>query len=171
MINHEVTLVEPTLDLKSELLSMAEEYQSAGEDRYYAVIENSTTFISNLQLYSKGIDLPPGFVPTSTFFLVINNRIVGRSSLRHQLTAELANEGGNIGYDIRPSERRKGYGTLLLKLMLDNARRIGLGRVLVTCNVDNLASARIIEKNGGKLYGQSISSRTGKTVSQYWIEL
>ena len=171
MITHEVALVEPSLDLKSELLSMAQEYQSAGDSRYQAVIENVTAFIRSLRLYSKGIELPSGFVPTTTFFLLSNNRIVGRSSLRHRLTAELANEGGHIGYDIRPSERMKGYGNLILKLMLNKARSVGLDSVLVTCNVDNVASARIIQKNGGKLHGQSISNRTSKVVSQYWIEL
>ena len=171
MITPEVALVEPSLDLKSQLLSMAEEYQSVGDNRYQAVIENVTAFIRSLRLYSKGIELPSGFVPTTTFFLLSNNRIVGRSSLRHRLTAELANEGGHIGYDIRPSERMKGYGNLILKLMLNKARSIGLNRVLVTCDVDNVASARIIQKNGGKLYGQSISNKTGKVVSQYWIEL
>jgi predicted acetyltransferase len=171
MINEQVALVEPSPDLMSELLSMAEEYQSASDNRYQAVIEDSAAFIRKLELYSKGIDLPSGFVSTTTFFLLSNNRIIGRSSLRHRLTAELANEGGHIGYDIRPSERRKGYGTLILKLMLNNARSMGLDRVLVTCDVDNVASARIIQKNGGKLHGQSISKRTAKAVSQYWIEL
>jgi len=171
MINREVTLVEPSLDLKSELLSMAEEYQTRGDDRYQAVIQDPTAFIRTLELYSKGIDLPLGFVPTTTFFLLSNNRIMGRSSLRHRLTAELVNEGGHIGYDIRPSERMKGYGNLILKLMLDKARSIGLDRVLVTCDVDNVASASIIRKNGGKLHGQSISNRTGKIVLQHWIEL
>ena len=110
-------------------------------------------------------------MPENTFWLVLNSRILGRSKLRHWLTPELEHEGGHIGYDIRPSERRKGYGTLILELTLKRAKSLGFGRVLLTCDTDNVASARIIEKNGGKHSGQAVSNRSGKPISQYWIEL
>jgi predicted acetyltransferase len=99
-----------------------------------------------------------GFVPYHTFWLVQDEtRILGELRLRHRLTEMLAIEGGHIGYNIRPSERRKGYGTLQLRLGLEKARGLRLTRVLVTCDDDNLPSAKIIETNGGVLSGRSIS--------------
>ena len=108
----------------------------------------------------------------TTYWLVKDNEIVlGESRLRHRLTPALENEGGHIGYAIRPRQRRKGYGTCILRLTLEKARDMGLDRVLVTCDTDNLASARIIEKNGGALAGYGISPQSGIQVSQYWIDL
>jgi predicted acetyltransferase len=96
---------------------------------------------------------------------------VGASRLRHALTPALEDIGGHIGYDIRPTERRKGYGTRLLALMLHKAKALGLARVFLTCDTENVASAKIIEKNGGVLASQSVSPRAGVLVSRYWIEL
>ena len=97
--------------------------------------------------------------------------ILGNSSLRHWLVPVLEDVGGHIGYTIHPQERRKGYGTLILRLSLEKARERGMQRVLFTCDTDNIGSARIIVKNGGVLASQGWSVRTGKQVSRYWIEL
>src|SRR5918912_3201075 len=158
-------LIEPTLAMKSELLEMALEYRAAGDDRYREAIENVNAFICRLQDYARGLNLPPGHVRTNYYWLVDGGKMIGRSGIRHHLTPRLENEGGNIGYDIRPSERLKGYGTLILKLTLNEARQLGLTRVLLTCDADNTASARIIEKNGGKFVGQEISKGFGKLIS------
>lgn len=164
-------LIEATEELAGELLSVAREYQAAGDEHYKSALEDFPAYFRHLMHDAEGVNLPPGRVRASTFWLVAGNRIIGRSSLRHDLTAELLYEGGHIGYDIRPTERRKGYGTLLLKLTLERARGLGLKRVFITCDADNLASAKVIERNGGRRQGQVTSDRTGKMISQYWIEL
>jgi predicted acetyltransferase len=110
-------------------------------------------------------------VPSTLYWLQRDGRILGQASLRPRLNENLRLEGGNIGYNIRPTERQKGYGTLILKLMLDEARQLRLEKVLITCDADNLGSARIIEKNGGVLEGQGISKISGKLVNRYWIEI
>lgn len=171
MSRQDIGLIEPTEELAAELLSMAREYQSAGDDRYESALEDLPAYFRSLLIYAEGINLPPGLVRSSTFWLVSGRRLIGRSSLRHQLTAELEHEGGHIGYDIRPSERGRGYGTLILKLTLGRATDIGLRRVFITCDTDNAASAKVIEKNGGRLQGQVVSKRSGKMISQYWVEL
>lgn len=171
MEHEDAKLIEPTLLWKSELLEMALEYKASGDDRYFEAIEDVDGFIQRSIDYARGLNLKPGRVPVSFYWLVRERTIIGRSGLRHRLTPSLEIEGGHIGYDIRPSERCKGYGTLILKLMLVKAREFGLSRVLVTCDTDNFASARIIEKNGGIFSGQGISEWTGKQVSRYWIEL
>lgn len=168
---NEARLVEPSYELRSELLAMAEEYAAAGDERYREVIEDFAGYMRGLARYAAGVDLPEGHVPNSTFFLVHEGKIVGRSALRHQLTPTLEHEGGHIGYDIRPNARRRGYGTLILALTLESARSLGLARALLTCDTDNTASARIIEVNGGALAARVVSNRTGKLISQYWIEL
>lgn len=111
-------------------------------------------------------------MPESTHWLVRDGTtFVGFSRLRHRLAPALEHHGGHVGYAIRPSERGKGYGTRILALTLNKAREMGLDRVLVTCDTDNLASVRVIEANGGVLQNQSVSNRSGKMISRYWISL
>jgi predicted acetyltransferase len=83
----------------------------------------------------------------------------------------LERNGGHIDYGIRPKERNKGFGTLILKLTLEKARQIGLKRVLLTCDDDNLASARVIEKNGGILQDKILNEGHKVPTRRYWIDL
>jgi predicted acetyltransferase len=169
--NPRPTLVTLTEELRPEFFVMAEDYLAAGEDRYRPALDDFEAFVRSLREGERGVGLSPGHVPYSTFWLSAGRRLLGRATLRHHLTPGLEHEGGHIGYEVRPSERGKGYGTLLLKLTLEKAREMGLRRVMLTCDTDNAASARIIEKNGGRLEGQAISKRSGKPISRYWIEL
>jgi predicted acetyltransferase len=91
--------------------------------------------------------------------------------LRHELNERLLQMGGHIGYEIRPSRRRQGYGKLILKYGLEQAKAFGLERVLLTCDEDNLGSRKIIESNGGRL--EKIIEVEGwpEQVCRYWIYL
>lgn len=171
MIRQNINLIEPTADLEIEFLTMAKEFQAAGDERYKSALENFFAYLEQASKYSLGIDLKPDFVPQSEFWLIDDGKIVARSKLRHRLTPALEREGGHIGYEVRPSERQKGYGTLILELTLEKAKNLGLKKVLVTCDTENTGSAKIIEKNRGKLVGYEISDRSGKQISRYWIEL
>ena len=169
-------LVKPAVGFRAGILSMVKDYVSVGEDRYQNVLElvqnDFSAYIRRLEDRSKGSGFGSGFVPETNFWLVRGGSyIVGTSRLRLELTPATSREGGHISYDIRPSQRRKGYGTLQLALVLVKAREAGLSRALVTCDTDNIASARVIQKNGGVLAGQTVSHFTGKRVSQYWIDL
>jgi predicted acetyltransferase len=169
-------LVDPAVEFRGAMLSLMEEFTAAGEDRYKHVLgwarDNFAAYVRRLEDMARGMGLPPGQAPQTTFWLVRDRTfILGTTRLRHHLTPALRQEGGHIGYNIRPLQRGKGYGTRQLALTLEKARRMALSRVLVTCNTDNLASARVIEKNGGQLAGYGISPITGKQVSRYWIEL
>lgn len=172
MNNHNhLSLIELSHEWRREFVSMAGEYRAEGDERYRDVLEDFDAYLQRVQMEARGVGLPTGRVASDTFCLVWSHRIIGRSRLRHRLTPDLEHEGGHIGYDIRPSERRKGYGTRLLALTLERASARGLRRVLLTCDADNIASARIIEKNGGTLDDQAISLRSGNLISRYWIEL
>ena len=121
----------------------------------------------------KGINLPEGWVPCSTYWLVDNDEFIGQLAIRHRLTENLRNYAGHIGYVIRYSKWNKGYGTLMLKLGLKKAKELGIDKVLITCNDDNYGSARVIEKNGGILEDKVKNVIDGKEVisRRYWIEL
>ena len=121
--------------------------------------------------WSAGRNLPEGFVPDTYYLLVRGGRILGVIRIRHRLTDKLRVRGGHIGYDIRPSERRKGYGTRMLAMALAEARRIGLDRVMVTCDRGNVASRRVILANGGVFESEGFDPASGEMVHRYWIEL
>jgi predicted acetyltransferase len=92
---------------------------------------------------------PRGFVPSTTLWFVEDERYLGRVAIRHRLTAHLLEGGGHIGYDVRPSARRHGHATAMLRAALPVARGLGIASALVTCDVTNAASRRVIEANGG----------------------
>jgi predicted acetyltransferase len=172
MQNETPTLIEPTLILRDDFYALAEEFLAEGDQRYGEAIADFEGFVQLCSDEAVGSNLAPGRVPQSTFWLVHDGqRILGCSRLRHTLNAFLEEEGGHIGYDVRPSERRRGYGTLLLRLTLDKARDLGLKRVLITADTPNIASWRIIEKNGGVLQSEELSLHTGELLRKYWIKL
>ena len=95
---------------------------------------------------------------------------IGEVTIRHRLNDALLRRGGHIGYGIRYSEWNRGYGTRLLALALEKAKERQLSPVLLTCNDDNLASARVIEKSGFTLADKVVNTNNGKTVlsRRYW---
>lgn len=96
----------------------------------------------------------PGWVPCTTLWHVDGEEYLGRLALRHRLTPHLRERGGHIGYDVRRSARRQGHATAMLRAALPVAAGLGIDTALVTCDVDNVASRRVIERNGGVLEDQ-----------------
>lgn len=162
-------LIEPTDDMKIAFSYMVEDYKQVQELRYQETFE---AYMDKVERYSKGENLKTGHVPSITFWLIDDNEmILGVSRLRQYLVSHLEKEGGHIGYDVPPSLRRKGYGSMLLKLTLRRAKELGMDKVLVTCDRDNIGSSKVIENNGGKLENEVISDSSGKKILRYWIEL
>ncbi len=106
---------------------------------------------------------PEGFVPDTELWWVEGEEFLGRVGVRHRLTPMLLEIGGHIGYDVRPSARRRGHATEMLRHALAVARELGIDPALVTCDVDNIGSRAVIERNGGVLEDQ----RAGKL--RYWV--
>ena len=94
---------------------------------------------------------PAGYVPDTLLWFADGTEWLGRLSIRHRLNEMLLEVGGHIGYDVRPSARRRGHGTEMLRQALPMARRLGIDPALVTCDVDNIGSRKVIEGNGGRL--------------------
>lgn len=113
----------------------------------------------------------PGLVPDSVFFCLDEERdiFVGAVNIRHSLNEHLLLNGGHIGDGVLPSERRKGIATAMIGLTLEECRKLGLDRVLMVCDRDNVASAKSILKNGGVLENEIVVD--GVTEQRYWIEL
>lgn len=167
-------LIKPTIELKQEYLEMLEEWKQSGEKIIPGVLnEDATDFqamISRIEGYSQGIGLKETWVQNSTYWFVRDdNKIIGAINIRHRLNDYLKNIGGHIGYGIRPNERRKGYATEMLGKALDIVSEMGIKSILITCDKDNIASAKTIIKNGGDLHSED--SDNGIVFQRYWIDL
>jgi len=171
-------LVEPAYAHRKAFLATVADYQASGENRYQPLLQVFRTdfrgYVRHLRRMARGVDLRPGWVPYTVFWSTKPGLplIVGELHIRHWLIPALEKEGGHIGYTIAPSMRGKGYGTQQLALGLEKAHAlVDLDRVLVTCDTDNVASARVIQKNGGVFENEVISDVSGKPISRYWIDL
>jgi predicted acetyltransferase len=131
-----------------------------------ALIEKSMT------LSDTTITPPKGAVHNDLYWIVDGGEVVGFLSFRHELNDYLRHVGGHIGYSVRESRRRQGHASAALRLGLDRAREIGLDRVLITCDDDNVASSRTIEGAGGVLQDVTDQSERGHAMlRRYWIAL
>lgn len=139
----------------------------------YGFTEPSLDIFDKFEKYRKGIDLKPGRVPSSYYWLVDEDSFIGEVSIRHYLTDELNNYGGNIGYGIRLTKQKQGYGTLILKFALEEAKALGLAKVLITCNDDNYGSIKVIENNGGILENKVVNQKDNMEIvtRRYWIDI
>jgi predicted acetyltransferase len=127
-------------------------------------------YLELLEAQARGERLPPGYVPATFLFAFVGTRIVGRVSIRHTLTPDLERCGGHIGYAVVPEFRRQGCATAMLAQAVVIARdRLGLSRVLVTCDDDNVGSIRVIEKNGGVLENVVAVPGGAAPKRRYWI--
>lgn len=171
----QLQLIKPTIKLKDEYLSFYQEWVDSGEDMVPWVIQrdpsNFEEMLQFIQDHENGINLPEGWGPDSTFWLINeNNRVLGAVNIRHRLTEFLLYQGGHIGYGIRPSERRKGYATKILALSLEKAKELGITKALVVCDETNEASYKVIIKNGGEPDTDFVED-DGNVIKRLWINL
>ena len=106
---------------------------------------------------------PEGYVPDTELWWGEGDEFLGRIGIRHRLTPALLEMGGHVGYDVRPSARRRGHATEMLRQALGVAQGLGIDPALITCDVGNVGSRAVIERNGGALEDE----RGGKL--RFWV--
>lgn len=163
------------MELQAEYLSFYQEWKKNGEAMVpWVISKDPTNFQEMLQFLiaeQKGENLPEHRAPSSTFWLINENKsVIGAVNIRHRLTEQLLQNGGHIGYGIRPSERQKGYATKLLALSLEKAKQLGIRKALVVCNKSNIGSEKTILNNGGVSDSDYIDEH-GNIIKRYWINI
>lgn len=169
-------LSKPLNIYKDSYMAALEEFQREGLNLIYdksELCKDFDKFINELINLEKKPDIVKGHVKESIYWLIDGEKFIGRISIRHTLNAYLSKYDGNIGFEIRPSERKNGYGNIILSLGLKEAKNIGLKEVFIMCNNLNLASKKIIEKNNGILVDKYILIIEGKHqyIRKYKIDL
>jgi len=183
-------LEKPQMAYHKAFIEALKDLQALEHDRYYveksldvkklAQKENFAAYLKDLAQQEAGINLAPKRVAQTVYWLMekqADGQIVclGRVTIRHQLTEYLRRIGGHVGYVIRPSARRQGYGSKLLALSLEKIKQgqpsLDENRVLLTCDETNLGSKKIIEKNNGILTATNEQEPPLPKKLLYWIEL
>ncbi|MCX6498118.1 MAG: GNAT family N-acetyltransferase [Arthrobacter sp.] len=167
-------LIAPDVSYRSSWLEGSAEFNGAhrdgggAEDWSLEELKDASSFRRFVEFLNNDA-LPesprkPGYVPCTYLWIVDGDTFLGSLAIRHELNDFLLNEGGHIGYSIRPSARRRGHAAKALANALPVARKLGIPRVLITCDENNAGSRATIERNGG-IYEDS---RNGKR--RYWVD-
>ncbi len=152
-----------------------DEYVNNGVKTYHFDNARAYDVFEKFERFRRGENLNPGIVGADFYWLVDDHKdyFVGEISIRHRLNNALEKRGGHIGYGIRVSEWNKGFGTFILKLGFEKAKARGLSKLMITCNDDNIGSARVMEKNGMILQDKIENIVDGKQIitRRYTIDL
>ena len=165
-------LVKASEDYRCQITEMLDEWTATGEKLVPYAIRMMD--YHDFERYCDAIELKEprdGFVPTSTFFCLDEERniMVGAVNIRHYLNESLLLNGGHIGDGVRPSERRKGVATAMIGLALEECKKLGMKKVLMVCNKENIGSAKSIINNGGILENEV--DVDGTVEQRYWITI
>ncbi len=176
-------LREVTKQDKEKIIEMYDEYMMSelipGIDRFEGIRDfekieklSFNDWIDDLEKNKYEKNLPESYSP-HTLYLAINdnNKIVGAIGIRWKQVPVLMVFGGLIGYSVRPSQRGKGYASEMLKLALDKFKNTNIENILITCKDFNIASKKVIEKNGGIFENTYSNDDDGYTYLRYWIKI
>ena len=166
-----VALVLPDPDYERSYSAYIDEL--GDEERYPFPLDfehaDFTALLQRLDDLASGANVPEGFVPSSTFWLVDGDELIGVSNLRHTLNEKIRHCGGHIGLGIRPSHRGKGLGNVLMALTIEEARKRGMGALHIHCHKDNKASVRMIISNHGVLHSEIEEGEPPVTIQRYVV--
>ncbi len=150
-----ITLRRPVKDYETEAIAFKQEFIDNGEktingSELLDQMESYDDWLKSVQDNASSDTVNPSWVVTDTYFAFDeNDRIIGIIDLRHELN-DFLKDFGNSGYSVRPTERRKGYATQMLRLILERAHQIGMEKIQLSVERSNEASVKTILKNGGK---------------------
>lgn len=164
-------LLKPQKKLVLSYLNFIDEMRNAGEkiweENTIKPNESADQFVDRLLRLEK--NAPPGMMNETQYWATKNGKVVGRIALRHALNENLKEFGGHIGYEVRPSSRKQGVATEMLRLLLETKKAKEIGQILLTCAPDNVASNKTIIANGGKLTKTAYVERWTRETNYYWI--
>jgi predicted acetyltransferase len=173
-----IFLSEPAPQYKDSFLEGLREFQEEGRMLNYdsqRIQKDFNSFLRHIQIQKDRNKISPHLVPTTEYWLIEGDGhsgiYLGTFSLRHELNDMFMRVGGHIGYQIRPSQRLRGYGKELLRLGLQKANQFGFTRVLVTCDETNISSQKVIEYNGGQFENRICVEGSSEQKLRYWIYL
>ncbi|GAB6418571.1 GNAT family N-acetyltransferase [Bacillus luti] len=168
-------LLKPTHEYSEQIMEYREAFFHGGEQPHGSSslqnFDSLDEWFEKVSIQGVGENLQADRVPSSQFLSFEKGELIGFVNIRHRLNEGLLRESGHIGYSVHPNKRRQGYATKQLQLALGEAQKLGLQRVLITCDKVNIASAKTIQKVGGVLEDEVFSSHTGEIVQRYWIEI
>jgi predicted acetyltransferase len=170
----DMELIELTNEYFNDFLKMAQEFDAESDNRYSKHVKDKISFEQYIEYLGKFKNIetvPDGFVQSYTFFAVDEKKLIGAIRYRPKINDGLLLEGGHIGYDVRPTFRNLGYASAMLKIIIEKIKPTHEGKILITCDSNNLVSEKVILKNHGILENETISQRTGKKIKRFWIEL
>ena len=158
----------PTVEDEPALRELHEELRPEG---FEVLLADGTwpEVLAQVAREAAGVGLPEGRVPADFLVAEVDGVVVGRVSVRHRLTPFLLAEGGHVGYAVGRAHRRRGHATEMLRQAVERLAATGVERVLVTCDDDNVASARTIEANGGVLEDVVAVGPGRPPKRRYWI--
>jgi predicted acetyltransferase len=166
-----VALILPSL----EYASSYDEYvrELGDEERYPFPLDyehgDFAALLQRLEDLANGVNVPTGFVPSTTYWLVQGSELIGVSNLRHYLNDRIRHHGGHIGLGIRPSHRGRGFGNVLLALTIHEARKRGISDIHIHCHKGNIASAKMIARNGGVFDSEGVVEGSPEIVQRYHV--
>lgn len=170
-------LIEPTAEYCRQIQAYRQEFLDCGDSMDgtdgLRRIDDPKKWVEHCCSSKDPANVPEGRVPATQYIFVReeDNKIVGMIQIRHYLNDYLEKFGGHIGYSVAPSERRKGYASLMLKTALPECKRLGIDKVLITCIKTNIGSRKTILANGG-IYESTVYEPDEKVyLERYWIEL
>lgn len=139
-------------EMLQEIAATENGFHNNVNEMTYPEFEN---WLKQAHEWSKGINMPDWMVPESVYWLFDEDFPIGVGRIRHFLNDSLRETGGHIGYGIRQSQRGKGYGTVLLALLMEKSKQLGIEQLQVGANIDNIQSNKVIVRNGGVLVRKS----------------
>lgn len=170
-------LIKPDVTYTEQIRLYRQEFLQAGSsmDGCSALerIENPSDWLEQVESLSHKETVPDNWVQCTQFLYVrkSDNRLVGMIQVRHYFNEFLEKFGGNIGYSVRPSERKKGYATKMLQDCLIYCKELGLEKVLITCLDDNVGSRKTILTNNGIYDTTVFEPEKNVNLERYWITL
>lgn len=170
-----IELVRISPEYRRHLFEMMDEWTATGEKIVPFAIRkvdyhDFEAFCEDLDRHERGVI--DGRVPSTTLFAIDTERdiFVGAVNIRHYLDDYMLKYAGHIGDGVRPSERKKGYATEMIRLALEECRKLGISRALMVCDKTNIGSAKSIINNGGVLENE-IELEDGEIDQRYWIDI